>query len=613
MASAAVFALLNASFFFSSGRVTSSDSYINQAVDCLYLEPENVTLATDTWAVSSRLNVPQQGPCIYLYQLNGSAPAPPACNASSQTPGLDRPGYDYQSTPSYPSPSTCEAACCGNTACAAWVWVPNAPGPYMGCKDTNQPCCYLKSASPAPTNSTIPGIVSGERPTGPPAPVVAPPVGMRSSVPLGGIGAGSFELRADGTVHEFTAHEASPAGSAKLGVVGDLMLGVRVAPANQQGAPGVARAVRTGYLGSAYGAAQTVDAITYSGSYPLSRLAIEDAGLASTGLVASPAVYAYSRFAPGDLNRSSAPAVSFTFTATNPSATDSADVSLFLSLPWGAINDCFSDNGNTSLTTSAASAAACMHTCLAQPEEKCAAWQWDSSTLSCRLQAGVLSPIVQQSGWYCGTRGAWSVSADNTTLTMAQGAASACDPAAVANPSALCGEWAVRAVQYGDVAVSYGAGDSLADLWPQFAATGGFAQPLAPGAAATGAALGAAAATVTLAPGESRAVTLVFAWYFPNRDYMLKTLGTWYQNLYPSSSAVLDDVATPADQEATVADLNAHHQVFAGAGGMGSEPAWLVDTSINSFSHMRSAMHFADGRWRQWEAYDCDDIDSVHK
>ncbi|XP_019862650.1 PREDICTED: uncharacterized protein LOC109591341 [Amphimedon queenslandica] len=33
---------------------------------------------------------------------------------------------------------------------------------------------------------------------------------------------------------------------------------------------------------------------------------------------------------------------------------------------------------------------------------------------------------------------------------------------------------------------------------------------------------------------------------------------------------------------------------------------------INSLSHVRSAFWLNDGRWRQWEAYDCVNIDSVH-
>jgi hypothetical protein len=152
-----LFTLLNATVFLSSGRVSKDDAFINQASDCLYLEPENVTFAQDTWAVSTRLSVPQSGPCFFVFQLNGTSPPPPACLSQNVTAGFDRPGYDYESTPTPTTWQACEAACCNAAQCVSWVWVPKAPGPYMGCTDTTQPCCYLKTAAPAPIPSSIPG------------------------------------------------------------------------------------------------------------------------------------------------------------------------------------------------------------------------------------------------------------------------------------------------------------------------------------------------------------------------------------------------------------------------------------------------------------------------
>ena len=43
-----------------------------------------------------------------------------------------------------------------------------------------------------------------------------------------------------------------------------------------------------------------------------------------------------------------------------------------------------------------------------------------------------------------------------------------------------------------------------------------------------------------------------------------------------------------------------------------SLPDWLQDHLLNSLSFWRSGFRVADGRWRQWEALDCNDIDSVH-
>ena len=47
----------------------------------------------------------------------------------------------------------------------------------------------------------------------------APPLGLRSAPPLGGLGTGTFELRADGTLCSVTVENASPAGSAKTAVL----------------------------------------------------------------------------------------------------------------------------------------------------------------------------------------------------------------------------------------------------------------------------------------------------------------------------------------------------------------------------------------------------------
>ena len=54
-------------------------------------------------------------------------------------------------------------------------------------------CCWLKTAVPKrePNEDATSGVIQRER-------YRHPPTGMRSAVPLGGLGTGSFELRADG-------------------------------------------------------------------------------------------------------------------------------------------------------------------------------------------------------------------------------------------------------------------------------------------------------------------------------------------------------------------------------------------------------------------------------
>ena len=52
--------------------------------------------------------------------------------------------------------------------------------------------------------------------------------GIRSAPPLGGLGAGSVELRADGTLSQWTIFNQHPAASGKYGAVDDAVLFARV-------------------------------------------------------------------------------------------------------------------------------------------------------------------------------------------------------------------------------------------------------------------------------------------------------------------------------------------------------------------------------------------------
>ena len=46
--------------------------------------------------------------------------------------------------------------------------------------------------------------------------------------------------------------------------------------------------------------------------------------------------------------------------------------------------------------------------------------------------------------------------------------------------------------------------------------------------------------------------------------------------------------------------------------GVSTLPVCLQDILINSLSFLRTAMWFENGRWRQWEALDCANLDPVH-
>jgi len=437
----------------------------------------------------------------------------------------------------------------------------------------------LKGGAPAP--SPLAGIQSGLVNRTFPSRGSVPPLGMRSAVPLGGLGAGAIELRADGTFHEATIINQSPAGAAKFGRVEDMVLGVY--------AGGVAKVLRT--HAPAWAAGAGVQQVTYSGSYPLSRLAVSDPELGEASL------YAYSVLKPGDAAASAHPAVSFTLAATNPGAAP-INVSLMLMLPFAAVNDCARASAAPSAgNASVATPAACLQACAAAPT--CASWTFDSATGSCRLASDV-PPSVHAAGSFCGVAGGFSTSAGLSLSLVTRPAGGAGAPAS--------GEMALRPVLVAGAAPSFAAGDDAAQLLADFAAHGAFTGPQA--LAGAPAALGAAAVSYELAAGESVALTIVWSWYFPDRDHMGVNVGNFYSTLWEGADAVAAELATEARQLAVVGDLNAHHAVYAGAGS--SLPDWLADMAINQMSHFRGMIYTRDGRMREFEANDCPDVDSIH-
>ena len=105
-------------------------------------------------------------------------------------------------------------------------------------------------------------------------------------------------------------------------------------------------------------------------------------------------------------------------------------------------------------------------------------------------------------------------------------------------------------------------------------------------------------------------LTLVFAWHFPDRDFSHEILGNMYATLWPDSAAVAAELATEAKLASVVADINAHH--YAVASPDNPTPVWLKDQLLNQWSHFHMLMWYKDGRLREYEAWSCDDVDSVH-
>lgn len=557
--------------FLHAGTVSSADAFAFVGRACSYLEPENVTVAP-----ASGIGWTEGGSCPTLYAC-GAAGCAGACTPAPTHAGFDREGGDYRSfaLPATPNGTACAATCCAEAACRAWVYAPAAPAGQEPSCAAGAPCCYLKASVSAETPGA--GLFNGLVDRAPAPAAAAPPMGMRSAAPLGGLGAGAFELRADGSVHEVTIVNQSPAGAAKFGVLEGLVLGARVG--------GVARALRTSPPPYATGAS----ALTYSALYPLARLAAA-AGDFATG--AEVAAFAYSKFLPGDPAASAAPAVAFTLAVANAGA-EPLDASFYVSLPLASVNDCARHSaapvGNATTTPDAAG---CLAACAAAPA--CASWTWAAGG-ACRLASDVPLSVFSPGG-ACGLRGAWSGDGDAVTLAM---------PCAATLPSPACGDATLRPVPGGGAAGSVGAAADVAALWRSFAATGALAGGGGVTAGAfAGAAVGFGAATVsvTVPPGGNATLSIVFAWSFPNRDHAGENIGNFYSTLWEDSAATARELAAPGALERVATDLAAHHAVFAGAGS--SLPDWLADFAVNGMSHFRGLIWSRDGRMRLFEAFD---------
>ena len=119
-----------------------------------------------------------------------------------------------------------------------------------------------------------------------------PATGVRSSVPLGGMGTGNFEVRADGTFRQWCIESQSPGGAAKLdiGALDEAILAVRTQVVGSSAAAATLRVNPPSNLPG-------VAAIQYQGAVPVSKLTVLD-----TKFPKGMAVYAHGEMLPFDVS-----------------------------------------------------------------------------------------------------------------------------------------------------------------------------------------------------------------------------------------------------------------------------------------------------------------------
>ena len=428
-----------------------------------------------------------------------------------------------------------------------------------------------------------------------------PPSGLRSAVPLGGVATGGVELRGDGSFHEWTLVNQSPGGAAKYGVVDQAVMALRTRGLSSNASH--ACAVRTSPPAGLPG----VTAIRYRGSYPTARLDVLDPALPVTA-----SVFGYSALRVGDLNRSATPALVLSANLYNPSS-EAVEVSFLLSLPFGLEADQCRLGEASYRNFSCGDARLCGAACA--NDSRCQSW-------NLLYQQCVLNLDVPLNRWCAGSeagvKGEWRWSTSGQSGATATSALLAAPlqhirPNDASDPST--GDlslWPTLSAS-GDgsklpFTFSLRVADSLTELWSDFADDGRLSSLSSSGAAV--ATHGAVCITAVLAPGQRATASVVWSWHFPSRDHVGVLIGNFYQHLFRSSVDAASSLLGPDGSGLAVvaADILAIHSVYSDT----SLPAYLTDSLLNSFSHVRSAFWIADGRWRQWEAYDCVDVDSVH-
>jgi non-lysosomal glucosylceramidase len=336
----------------------------------------------------------------------------------------------------------------------------------------------------------------------------SPPDGMRSAVPLGGLGSGTVELRADGSFRDWNIFNNSPAYGDKV-QLDDALFGIRVSRENGKAYASALRSRPPWGL-------PAIQQIQYSGDFPVSRLQFSD-----PDLPISVSLYAYSEFKPRDADASCTPAAIFTFFVRNPS-TQPIHASLLFLLP------------------------------------------------------------NHMRGTAVATRGLTFIRRGELPLS---------------------GTMTVRIVG-NDISQEAATASDLRTLWKSFAA----GKPItSAGLQGEAPRYGASTANVTLKPGETRAITFILAWYLPNRPFLTENPGNYYATLYRSADDVADKVAgrLEADWRTMLQWQEVMHA--------NSLPDWLQDSLTNSLATMyKTGMRLRDGRWRQWEAFSCADVDPGH-
>ena len=353
-----------------------------------------------------------------------------------------------------------------------------------------------------------------------------------------------------------------------------------------------------------------VPSLTYRGSYPVSKLTPSTvaADRGAQGIHAD--LFAYSVYKVNDMNASARPMVAFSMAVSTESTWVAAPFSFMMNLPL-AIEPDMIRNGTAFSATPVSASAECLKQC--NQNLACTSWNFDRASQICTLQKGPAPNVFYKLGNDCGLRGTWSYDPVSLCMTLnrpggggSHGNMSIC--ASVDGPSSS--------------SVSFGTYDHGSGAFIDLASVKAVLNN------STDKANGAILVSAVLPPSSNATLTITFGWFFPERDHFGKSLGNFYKRLFRNSADAAFGTLPPGLPRnhalaGVVTDILAMQSPFHQA----SLDPWLQDHLVNSLSHIRSAMWFDTcpnchrsndtrlqtmGFWRQWEAFDCPDIDSIH-
>ncbi len=324
-----------------------------------------------------------------------------------------------------------------------------------------------------------------------------PPPGLRSSVPLGGLGTGTVELRADGRLANWQLFNNSPGNGSKI-AIDEAFFAIRT---QQVGREPHAVTLRT-HPPEKLPAVRTLG---YASAFPVTRLRpVDDA------LPLSVSLHAHGLVDLVNPDQAARPAVVFSFQLHNPTR-EPIETAVMFNLP-----------------------------------------NFLSGTF--RTERGL---VLSRSG-----------------------------------KDAMAGELCVGFSS--SLSVSSMVSADLEALWETFSKQGHFEGSTSMGLFEHG----AIASNLTIAPGGSRAVTMVLSWRFPNRFIGIPSVGNAYARQYPSASSISDRVIN--DLPASWRAARAWNDLFTRT----SLPESLKQGLRNSTAQLyKTTFCSADGRWRMWDAF----------